>query len=151
MDCLLLDRSIVLEGDMMVKSDQIYMQHGVESRPVFALNIMPELVKNLKISDLISLRKMKLPLLKIADKLPEYILSRGKSGFESPLDLISMNEMNREIQDFMDNFLPRLSVSNNQLITKCFLDGLSSSSARETYIVYVLAIWLKINSNRVKI
>ena len=151
MDCLRYDRKIVLEGDMMVKSDRIYMQHGIESRPVFAINIMPEFIQKFKLSELISFRKMKLPLIRIADELPKFILNRRKTGFESPLEKIPMEAMNQEIQYAINNILPHLTVSNLQLITNCFYKGLESSSARETYVVYVISLWLKINSNQLEL
>lgn len=148
-DCLRYDRAIVLEGDMMVKSDRIYMQHGIESRPVFSLNIMHEYINKFSVGELISYREMKLPLKKFASDLPKYILNRRKSGFESPLDKISLEEMNKEIRDFL-KVLTSSKISNHQLIMNCFYMGIESSSALEKYIVYALSIWIKNNKDQIK-
>ena len=149
-DCLRYDRAIVLEGDMMVKSDRIYMQHGIESRPVFALNIMHEYINKFSVGELISHCEMKLPLKKFASDLPKYILNRKKTGFESPLDKISLEEMNKEIRDLIENALTSSKISNHQLLMNCFYMGIASSSAREKYIVYALSIWIKNNLDQIK-
>jgi asparagine synthase (glutamine-hydrolysing) len=150
MDCILNDRQIVLEGDMMVKSDRIYMQHGVESRPVFALNIMHEKVENLKINDLISFSKMKIPLKKHLTHLPDYITKRSKTGFESPLEKLPVDKLNAEIQLLLDKYLLLLNAEQKKIIVDVFKSVLKSSSIREKYVAFIFTLWLKINSKQIK-
>lgn len=149
-DCISNDRKMVLEGDMMVKSDRIFMQHGVESRPVFALNIMPELMQKFKINQLISLRRMKKPLRKHSINLPKYILNKKKTGFESPLHMLSMDLIDIEIRHAHTEFISRLNVSHKGLISDSIDLSLISSNIRDKYVAYVFSIWLKLNSNNIK-
>jgi hypothetical protein len=111
---------------------------------------MQEYINKFSVGELISYREMKLPLKKFASDLPKYILNRKKTGFESPLDKISPEEMNKEIRGLIEKVLTSSKISNYELIMNCFYMGLASSSAREKYIVYALSIWIKNNKDQIK-
>ncbi len=80
------DLKIVLTDDMLVKSDRMSMQHGLEIRNPFLDYRVVEFAMNLAEDKKISHQGQKLILKdSFKDLLPPEILNREKKGFELPL------------------------------------------------------------------
>lgn len=80
------DLKIVLTDDMLVKSDRMSMQHGLEIRSPFLDYRIVELAMNLPLHQKINKQHQKVILRNhFGHLLPEAILKRTKKGFELPL------------------------------------------------------------------
>ena len=82
---LWLDQKYYLADDILTKSDRMSMAHSVEVRPPFLDHRIVEFAASLPTSLKIQGSKQKVVLKQLmADKLPEAILRRKKTGFDIP-------------------------------------------------------------------
>lgn len=146
-DVIFYDRTLVLEGDMLVKSDRSYMIHGVESRPVFAnsrfgIHKYVQLLSSFKV-----LFFGKSHIKRLAKyHLPSYILNKKKSGFDLSFDELKVDDM----VDFFETYFARIYCSNEYLkniydLLKGIEDKSTHRYKRDLYVFYVLIKWLDLN------
>jgi asparagine synthase (glutamine-hydrolysing) len=82
---LWLDQKYYLADDILTKSDRMSMAHSVEVRPPFLDHRIVEFAASLPTSLKIQGAKQKVVLKQLmADKLPQAILNRKKTGFDIP-------------------------------------------------------------------
>ena len=146
-DLLNKDRSLLLEGDMMVKGDRVYMKYGIEARPVFATPSLLNLVKKIPANKHLSLFGKKIVLREFAKKyLPGKILNKPKTGFDAPLSKIPIELIKRELKKNLKNkeyiIYDDIVNSNNWLDYLNKLDTSSHKGKRDLYVVYSLFRWL---------
>ena len=85
-DCLKMDLAMVLEGDMLAKTDRMSMFNGLEVRVPFLDHELVEVVTRIPVNQKISFNHQK-KLLRgsFSGMLPKAILNKKKHGFEVPL------------------------------------------------------------------
>ena len=146
-DLLNTDRSLLLEGDMMVKGDRVYMKFGIEARPVFSTPSLLNFVKKIPANNHLSLFGKKKVLRQFAKKyLPKKILNKPKTGFDAPLDKIPVELIKRELMKNLKNneyiIYDNIVNSNNWLDYLTKLDTSNHKGKRDLYVVYSLFRWL---------
>ncbi len=101
-DCLKMDLAMVLEGDMLVKTDRMSMIHGLEVRVPLLDHNLVEFVNMIPAKKKIGLTSKKKVLKQVfKDFLPKEILSKRKQGFEVPLK----NWLNNQLEERMNQLL----------------------------------------------
>jgi asparagine synthase (glutamine-hydrolysing) len=149
---LWLDQKIVLEGDMLKKVDLMSMRHSIEVRTPFLdkdlvkfANSLPEEWKlNSKTGKYILKEAFK-------DILPEEILTRGKQGFEVPLNAWIRNSWKELIPSnwFDQEYLSKQSIFSIEAVKQLegrFFKNIGTSS-QEMWAYLVFQNWYQNNQN----
>lgn len=147
---LWLDQKIVLESDMLKKVDLMSMQHSIEVRTPFLdkdlvkfANSLPEEWKlNSKSGKYILKEAFK-------DLLPKEILTRGKQGFEVPLNAWIRNSWKELIPEiwFENEFLLKQAIFSTEAVKQLkerFFKNLGTSS-QEMWAYIVFQNWYQKN------
>ncbi|MEQ8324594.1 MAG: asparagine synthase (glutamine-hydrolyzing) [Vicingaceae bacterium] len=94
-DCLETDLKMVLEGDMLVKTDRYSMRNGLEVRVPMLDRRIVRFARRLAVDQKVSLGQGKLIMREAAKKiLPLSVINKKKHGFEVPLK----QWLNRELE-----------------------------------------------------
>lgn len=144
-DSLYLDRRIVLEGDMFVKTDRVLMHHGIEGRTPFGTPWVERYAQNKRffLALMPFLRKPFLKFLSIFF-LPSYILFKRKTGFEIPIVSLVEQLLSKK------NYLKIISESelgellNTEAIASLlntFESNKTKTNARKIWIIISLIEW----------
>lgn len=141
--CLLTDIEMVLEGDMLVKTDRMSMMNGLEVRVPFLDHPFVKFAMSIPSKHKIDFKRSK-KLLRNAFReiLPKEILEKKKQGFEVPLISWLRNELSEE----MSNILSRDRVETHGIFNYDEVAGLqrklhSSNSANSEYALWNLMIF----------
>ena len=147
-DVLDYDRTLVLEGDMLVKSDRTFMLYGIEARPVFANSYFGNDTYRVYPSALDCLLFGKKILKKIGKKfLPSYILDKPKSGFDLNLDDFDAEK----VLAISEEILSRFTITRSSELVRLHKKIKAASenkyhrNKRDIYVFYVLLKWLDSN------
>ena len=102
-DCLKMDLRMVLEGDMLVKTDRMSMMNGLEVRVPFLDHNFVEMVSRIPSGIKIAKNDKKMLLKEsFAHMLPEEILNKQKHGFEVPLKKYLQSDLSNHLNTFLD-------------------------------------------------
>lgn len=154
-DLLDVDRKLLLEGDMMVKGDRVFMKHGVEARPVFATPSLLNYVKKYAAKDHLSLFMRKKKLIKFSKMyLPKKILNKPKTGYDAPLSKIPLSKIKTTLINKLSNGhfdMYNFINQDNWLNYIKKLETINHKGKRDLYVVYSLFRWLLINKSYFKV
>ena len=105
-DCLESDIKMVLEGDMLVKTDRNSMRHGLEVRVPLLDHELVDFVQNMDVNYKIDLKGGKRILREICEGiLPEQIINKKKHGFEVPLKKWLEGDLQEKVNELLDSDL----------------------------------------------
>ena len=152
-DSLKMDLAMVLEGDMLVKSDRMGMLNSLEIRVPFLDPDFVDFVNQIPANQRISMFSKK-RLLKENFKhlLPKKILNKSKHGFEVPIK----KWLNSELNDDMMKLINPALIKEQNLFNPESIDNLlkllkSPQSANSEYALWSLMVfnswWLRNRDN----
>lgn len=147
------DVKMVLEGDMLVKTDRMSMSHGLEVRVPFLNHELVQFALGLHADYKINHQTRK-RILKdsFRDLLPEELLQRGKKGFEVPLLKWMQGDLRNMIdKDLLsDSFVGQQGLFNPEKVKKLKKDLFSKNPGDATARVWALLVfqfWWKKNGH----
>lgn len=146
---LLTDMKLVLENDMLVKTDRMSMSHGLEIRVPFLSQEIVDLAFSLPSHYKIDNSQRKKILKEtFSDLLPEELLQRKKQGFEVPLLKWFQTELKSMITNDLlkDDFIKEQGLFDPEAITKLKAQLFSTSpndAVARIWALIVFQYWWK--------
>lgn len=142
-ECLRMDIAMVLEGDMLVKTDRMSMLNSLEVRVPFLDHEFAEFVSKIPAGQKIEGNKNK-KLLKQAfsHMLPKEILEKKKHGFEVPLKKWLNGELNSSMKSLLHaDLIEEQGMFNYPAIHKLKMQVKTKQSANSEYAIWNLMIF----------
>jgi asparagine synthase (glutamine-hydrolysing) len=141
-DCLKMDLAMVLEGDMLTKTDRMSMFNGLEVRVPFLDHELVDLVTRIPANQKISFNNQKKLLREnFSYLLPTAILNKKKHGFEVPLGRWLKTMLPAGKKDLLSaDFIANQSLFNPAVVDRV-ISQFNTSAAGSEYTYWNLLVF----------